>query len=214
MIIDGSFRNTAKTPLQVSNIGKPLRWCQHERGACNLFDNCHVCAVYSKLMLSLIFVISEEKTFLVQSYDDEDDEGDRLWGEFEKYTMHNNDEYVNFLERVEAMGLERRNDVSNTPMVATSLDHIIPGETYDIISRSLKSSVKDIEDRTIEDEMLLAVTNFVNEMFKLPIEIFPTRTMYKNKNPIMEWDRIIVCDNKVFLLESEHEMTKVCIKNY
>jgi len=52
-IVDESFGNTAKTPLQVSITGS-LCVGQHERGAHNLFDNCHVCTVYSKLTLSSI----------------------------------------------------------------------------------------------------------------------------------------------------------------
>ena len=125
--------------------------------------------------------------------------------------MRSNDEYINFLERNGVRTLKNFSDFSNRP---TSLDDIIPGETYGIEASELRAIEKGFTwlKVAIEDEMLLAVTNFVNEMYKLPIKIFPTRTMYKNKNPIMEWDRIIVCDNKVFLLESEHEMTKVCKK--
>lgn len=71
-----------------------------------------------------------------------------------------------------------------------------------------------IEDKAVEDETLLAVKNFLNKMFKLTVEIFPHRIMYKNQESIMEWDGILTCDNKVFLLETKHKMTAVCIKNY
>ncbi|CAG8458463.1 11162_t:CDS:2 [Paraglomus brasilianum] len=183
-IVDESFGNTAKTPLQVSITGS-LCVGQHERE-------------------------DKPKTFLVQSYNNE---GEPLLGKFEKYTMLKDNEYLIFLKRVDAKGLQLISDDNETPMVVTSLNYIIPGETYQINAPYLTAIKKEVtwskvEDKAIEDETLLAVKNFVNERFKLPVEIFPIRTMYKNNNPIMEWDGIIVCDNKVFLLESKHKMTK------
>ncbi|CAB5394293.1 unnamed protein product [Rhizophagus irregularis] len=70
-----------------------------------------------------------------------------------------------------------------------------------------------IEDKAVEDETLLAVKNFLNKMFKLTVEIFPHRIMYKNQESIMEWDVILTCDNKVFLLETKHKMTAKHIEN-
>ncbi|GET54536.1 hypothetical protein GLOIN_2v1738467 [Rhizophagus irregularis DAOM 181602=DAOM 197198] len=70
-----------------------------------------------------------------------------------------------------------------------------------------------IEDKAVEDETLLAVKNFLNKMFKLTVEIFPHRIMYKNQESIMEWDGILTCDNKVFLLETKHKMTAKHIEN-
>ncbi|CAG8573416.1 952_t:CDS:2 [Paraglomus brasilianum] len=174
VIVDESFRNTTKTPLQV------------------------------------VILEDKPKTFLVQSYNNE---GEPLLGKFEKYAMLNDNEYDIFLKRVEAKGLILISDDNEIPTVVTSLKHIISGETYQINAPYLTAIKKGVtwskvEDKAIEDETLLAVKNFVNEMFKLPVEIFPSRTMYKNKNPIMEWDGIIVCDNKVFLLESKHKMTE------
>jgi len=181
----------------------------------NLFDNRHACAVYSKLTLSLVVILENNpKTFLVQTYDNE---GEQLLGKFEKYTMHNNNEYRLFLKSVEAKGLELISDVNDEPAVVTSLEYILPGERYKINASHLTMIRKGItwsqvEDKVMEDETLLAVKTFLDERVKSPVEIFSDRIMYKNKNPLMEWDGILVCGNKVFLIEEKHKMTDVCIK--
>ncbi|CAG8663842.1 2626_t:CDS:2 [Rhizophagus irregularis] len=93
-----------------------------------------------------------------------------------------------------------------------------PGERYQIVAFHITTIRKDvdwsqIEDKAVEDETLLAVKNFLNKMFKLTVEIFPHRIMYKNQESIMEWDGILTCDNKVFLLETKHKMTAKHIEN-
>ncbi|CAB4387242.1 unnamed protein product [Rhizophagus irregularis] len=98
------------------------------------------------------------------------------------------------------------------------LEKIEPGERYQIVAFHITTIRKDvdwsqIEDKAVEDETLLAVKNFLNKMFKLTVEIFPHRIMYKNQESIMEWDGILTCDNKVFLLETKHKMTAKHIEN-
>ena len=55
----------------------------------------------------------------------------------------------------------------------------IGGKTYQINAPYLTAIKKGltwskVEDKAIEDEILLAVKNFVNDKFKLPVEIFPS----------------------------------------
>ena len=131
--------------------------------------------------------------------------------------MYNNDQFEKFLRRTEANGLQLLSDNRKSPAVATTLEEIIQGETYQIDAPYLTAVKKEItwskvEDKAMEDKTTLAVRDFVSERFKLPVEIFPTRTMYNDKDAIMEWDGIVICENKVFLLESKHNMTEVCIK--
>jgi hypothetical protein len=169
--------------------------------------------VTSALYISNILE-NEPKTFLVQSYNNE---GEQLLGKFEKYTMHSNSEYRLFLKSIEAKGLELISDDSDEPAVVTSFEYILPGERYKINAAHLTVIRKgitwsQIEDKVIEDESLLAVKTFLHEMIKSPVEIFPERIMFKNKTPLMEWDGILVCNNKVFLIEEKHQMTDVCIK--
>ncbi|CAI2176233.1 10196_t:CDS:2 [Funneliformis geosporum] len=152
---------------------------------------------------------NKPKTFLVQSYNNE---GEQLFGKFEKYTMHSNNEYRLFLKSVGAKGLELISDVIDEPAVVTSFEYILPGERYKINASHLTVVRKgitwsQIEDKVMEDESLLAVKTFLHEMIKSHVEIFPERIMFKNKNPLMEWDGILVCNNKVFLIEEKHQMT-------
>lgn len=136
--------------------------------------------------------------------------GNPLSDKFASYTIHNDNEYHHLLESFEASGLKHVSDTNEVPTVIRSLENIVPGERYQIMASYLIWS--QVEDKATEDETLSAVMNFLNEMFKLSVEVFPDRIMYKNKTPIMEWDKILICGNKVFLLETKHEMTKVCIK--
>jgi hypothetical protein len=131
--------------------------------------------------------------------------------------MHNDNEYHHFLKSFEASGLTCISDTKKVPNVITSLEDIEPGESYQIKASYLtviKNNItwSQVEDKAMEEETLLAVNNFLNKMFKLTVEIFPYRIMYKDKISIMEWDGILVCGNKVFLLEAKHKMTRVCIK--
>ncbi|RIA92775.1 hypothetical protein C1645_691320 [Glomus cerebriforme] len=132
--------------------------------------------------------------------------------------MYNDNDYRLFLKSFEANGLERLSDTDEITKVITSLEKIEPGERYQIVASHITAIRKNvtwsqIEDKAIEDETLLAVKNFLNKMFKLTVEIFPHRIMYKNKQSIMEWDGILTCDNKVFLLETKHKMTAEHIEN-
>jgi len=167
----------------------------------------------------LLILAPEKKYLFIQYYNNEGigSPDSPVLDKFDKFVIFNDVEYNINLDR--ARGLKLISDISETPTIVTSLGDIIPGETYEkkglyIETINKKVPWPKVEYKAIEDEMLLAVTDFVDkiEMYKLPVEIFPTRTMYKNKKPIMEWDKIIVCDNKVFLLESKPIMTKVCIK--
>ena len=83
--------------------------------------------------------------------------------------MRSYNEYTDFLGRVEARGLMLLSDFSNARMLVLSLNDIIPGEAYEIISLHLKRMSR---------QQRMNVTNFFNEMYKLPVKIFPTRTMY------------------------------------
>src|SRR3954469_23162971 len=129
--------------------------------------------------------------------------------------MYNDNDYRHFLKSFEANGLERISDNNEAPKVITTLENIEPGERYQIVASHITAIRKNIawsqiEDKAMEDETFLAVKDFLNKEFKLTVEVFPHRTMYKNKESIMEWDRILICDNKVFLLEAKHQMTAVC----
>ncbi|CAI2195337.1 9751_t:CDS:2, partial [Funneliformis geosporum] len=162
-----------------------------------------------------VFTIVVKTTFLVQIYDNE---GKPLSGKFASYTMHNDNEYRLFLKSFKANGLERISDTNEVPTVITSLGDIVSGERYQIIASHLTAIKKNVvwaqvEDKAMEDETLLAVKNSLNKMFKLTVEIFPDRIMYKNKISIMELDGILICGNKVFLLEAKHKMTAEHVGN-
>ncbi|CAB5385878.1 unnamed protein product [Rhizophagus irregularis] len=109
-------------------------------------------------------------------------------------------------------------NTAKAPIQVFTTEKIEPGERYQIVAFHITTIRKDvdwsqIEDKAVEDETLLAVKNFLNKMFKLTVEIFPHRIMYKNQESIMEWDGILTCDNKVFLLETKHKMTAKHIEN-
>lgn len=71
-----------------------------------------------------------------------------------------------------------------------------------------------VEDMALEDETKLAVANIIKKMLKSPVIDFSNRVMHdQTGQPIMEWDGIFICCNKVFLCESKHKMTEVSIKN-
>ncbi|RHZ86671.1 hypothetical protein Glove_48g67 [Diversispora epigaea] len=151
---------------------------------------------------------NRKKTFYVQAYNNEGE----LLENFEKFTIRNNEEYKNFLKSMEAKGLECIHDTSNKRQVIISLEDIQHNEFYQINASYLTAIKKGVvwskvEDMAMENETLLAVKNFLNEKFKLLVETFPNRIMYKKNKPIMEWGGILVCNNNVFLLESKHKMT-------
>ncbi|RIA81658.1 hypothetical protein C1645_744363 [Glomus cerebriforme] len=62
---------------------------------------------------------------------------------------------------------------------------------------------------TLEDETELAVKNALYKMFISPIKVFLYRIKHNEAGkPIMEWDGILLCCNKVFLCKSKHNMTE------
>src|SRR6185369_14312337 len=92
---------------------------------------------------------------------------------FDKFEIFNDVEYNINLDR--ARGLKLISDISETPTIVTSLGDIIPGETYEkkglcIETINKKVPWPKVEYKAIDDEMLLVVTDFVNQMYKLPVE--------------------------------------------
>lgn len=131
--------------------------------------------------------------------------------------MCNDNDYRLFLKSFEATGLAHISDDKEVQTVITSLENIVSGERYVIVASYITPIRNNVtwsqsEDKAMEDEVLLAVSDFLNKMFKLSVEIFPERIMSKNKITIMEFDGILVCGDQVFLLEAKHKMTDVCIK--
>ena len=49
--------------------------------------------------------------------------------------MDNNDEFSNFLTRVDAKGLKLIDDSSNAPGVITSLERVIPNGHYQLVHK-------------------------------------------------------------------------------
>src|ERR1044072_825572 len=128
-------------------------------------------------------------------------EGEPFLGKFGKYTMYDDNEYRLFLKRVKAKGLELISDVNEVPTGINSLKHILPDEAHQINASHLTVVRKGVtrskvEDKAMEDETLSTVKNFISERLKSPVGIFPDRTMYENKISIMEWDGVLVCDDK------------------
>ncbi|CAI2166123.1 11210_t:CDS:2 [Funneliformis geosporum] len=162
-----------------------------------------------------IFTTVVKTTFLVQKYDNE---GKPLPGKFASYTMCNDNDYRLFLKSFEATGLAHISDDKEVQTVITSLENIVPGERYEIVASYITSIRNNVtwsqsEDKAMEDEVLLAVKNFLDKMFKLTVEIFPERIMYKNKIAIMEFDGILICGDQVFILEAKYKMTDKHIKS-
>jgi hypothetical protein len=69
-----------------------------------------------------------------------------------------------------------------------------------------------VKDMALEDEMTLAVKNFVNKKFKSLAKNFFQIMYNKVGKPIMEWNGIFLYHNKVFLCESKHKITNISIK--
>ncbi len=131
--------------------------------------------------------------------------------------MKNDREFNNFLKRVEAKGLGFFDDYG-LEHVINSLNSIDINNKYHINS-SYFSAIRNqvtwsqVEDQSIENETTLALQRALGKTFKSPVKNFNSHTMYDEKQiAIMEWDGILILDNKVFLCESKHKMTKVSIK--
>ncbi|GES75102.1 hypothetical protein GLOIN_2v1738427 [Rhizophagus clarus] len=102
--------------------------------------------------------------------------------------MHNNNEYPLFLNSFETSGLECISDTNEVSTVITSLENIVPSERYQNNSFSSSNNQKEC---------------------CLDTKVFPDRIIYKNKIPIIEWNGIPICGDKVFLLEAKHKMTAI-----
>jgi hypothetical protein len=154
------------------------------------------------------------KTFHIQRYNNEGVPLDK----FDQFTMRNNEDFSKLLKRIEARGLENIKDNNEVSKIITSLEDIQANEFYRI-NASYLMAVKNgftwtqVEDMALEDETRLAVENIVNKVLKYPVTDFPDRVMHdETGKPIMEWDGIFLCYNKVFLCELKHKMTEVSIK--
>lgn len=65
----------------------------------------------------------------------------------------------------------------------------------------------------MENETLLAVEKALHENIRAPsLKIFKKQTLFDSKkNPIFEFDGIIMCGDTTFLIESKHNMLDVSI---
>jgi len=129
--------------------------------------------------------------------------------------MCDNEDFRQFLKRVEARGLE---DIEDNDKIITSFKNIQANKFYRISASYLKA-VKNgvmwtqVEDVALEDKTRLAVANIITKTLKSPVIDFPNRVMHDEAGQaIMEWDGIFLCCNKVFLCESKHKMTEVSKK--
>ncbi|CAG8815717.1 10077_t:CDS:2, partial [Gigaspora rosea] len=105
------------------------------------------------------------------------DEGELL-ERFEKFTMYNEDDLRGFLKAVDKRDWNPLIIIAKPQM---SLD----------------------QRRT-----LLAVQNALIEKINGPTKIFSKRIMFDQEGkPLMEWDVILVCEDRVFLYEAKHNMT-------
>ncbi|RGB21652.1 hypothetical protein C1646_678381 [Rhizophagus diaphanus] len=60
-----------------------------------------------------------------------------------------------------------------------------------------------------EIETTSALKNKLKKTFKSPVEVFTNRIMHdETGNPIMEWDGILLCRDKVFLCECKHKISE------
>ncbi|RIA89359.1 hypothetical protein C1645_738698 [Glomus cerebriforme] len=153
------------------------------------------------------------KSFHIQCYDNES----VPLNKFERFTMRDKD-FRGFLKRMKARGLENIDNDNEEPEIITSLEGIQTNKYYRI-SASYLTTVKNgiaqtkVKDTALEDEMTLAVKNFINKKFKSPAKDFPNRVMHDEIGKlIIEWDRIFLCHSKVFLCESKHKITKEKLK--
>jgi len=57
----------------------------------------------------------------------------------------------------------------------------------------------------MEKETLLVIQKTLTKKIKAPMKIFSKRTLYDQKsNPLMEWDRILIYKDRIFLYEAKH----------
>ncbi|GBC01287.1 hypothetical protein RclHR1_04130003 [Rhizophagus clarus] len=163
----------------------------------------------------IVVPFSKEKTFYIQAYDKE---GNPILNQYDLYNMKSENEFDKFLRRIDAKGLGFFDSVG-IEHVVTSLDSIDNDMKYHINSSylsAIKSQITwtQIEDRSIEEETSLALQNSLNKIFKSSVRIFKSRIMFNEKKiAIMEWDGIMVVDDKVFLCETKHNMTLDHINN-
>ncbi|CAG8553502.1 4318_t:CDS:2 [Diversispora eburnea] len=141
------------------------------------------------------------KTIYIQAYNNE------------KYMMYDEDDLRNFLKAVDGKGLESIDDNNEVPNVITSLRNIHSNQYYRINASHLTAVKRGviwskIEDQVMEEETLSAVQNALNEKIKASTKIFSKRIMHDQEGrPSIEWDGILICDDRVFLCETKHNMT-------
>ncbi|CAG8812476.1 15100_t:CDS:2 [Gigaspora margarita] len=146
------------------------------------------------------------KTFYIQAYNGEGE----LLERFETYTMYNKDDFRDFLKAVNGKAINHNSEVIR------SLSQIRPNQHYRINDSYLKKEAtwSIIEDQTMEEETLLAVQNALIEKINGPTKIFSKLVMFDQEGKsLIEWDVILICEDRVFLCEAKHYMTLKRIYN-
>ncbi|CAG8717405.1 15263_t:CDS:2, partial [Funneliformis caledonium] len=152
----------------------------------------------------------EEKTFRVQCNNDEGEPLDK----FEEFTIRDENDFCEFLKRVDARGLKHIDDNNEVPKVISTFEGIQPNQLYCISAAYLMDIKKGVtwskvEDMVAEIETISALKNKLKKTFKSPVEVFTNRIMHdETDDPIMEWDGILLCRDKVFLCECKYKITE------
>ncbi|CAG8443259.1 7215_t:CDS:2 [Diversispora eburnea] len=124
------------------------------------------------------------KTIYIQAYDYE---GEML-EKFEEYAMYGEEDLRDFLKAVDGKGLE-------------SIDDNNEGVVW-----------SKIKDQAMEERNIIGHTTALNEKIRAPTKTFSKRIMKDPEgNPLIEWDGILICEDRIFLCEAKHNMTIVRI---
>ncbi|PKB97888.1 hypothetical protein RhiirA5_367267 [Rhizophagus irregularis] len=127
--------------------------------------------------------------------------------------MHDENGFREFLKRVDARGLKHIDDNNEVPKVISTFEGIQPNQLYCISAAYLMAIKKGVtwskvEDMVVEIETTSALKNKLKKTFKSPVEVFSRIMHDETGNPIMEWDGILLCRDKVFLCECKHKITE------
>ena len=107
------------------------------------------------------------------SYNDED----KLLNKFKEFTMRDENDFCEFLKRVDARELKYIDDNNEVPKVILTFEGIQPNQLYCISAVYFMAIKKDVtwskvKDMVVEIEIILALKNKLKKIFKSPVEVF------------------------------------------
>lgn len=112
---------------------------------------------------------------------------------------------------------EKIKERKDNPNLVHTLDSIKNFKHYRIEFNDIAASRSGIrwtriEDRAMKEETSLAIIDALYKKYEVPIEISPKNIIKDQlQTPIMGWDKILFAGERMFLVETEHNITLVSI---